>query len=602
MRIPKKALLLAATQRGEPEAEAIDFDGTNDYLSRSTDLVGNTDSKTFTFSAWVYRFSGNVDVFNNGSLKFQVTTFSDGRFSIQAKNTADTVVLNYTAPAGSVLGLTWYHIVLSVDLSVSGNRAFYINDIEMTRSPSTYANDNIDFTDIGGFAVAGRMSGTSLFPGRLSHVYLDYTYRDLSIEANRRLFITADGKPADGQADLSPILYLPLDDFEAPGVNLGTGGDFTLNGVVGRSGRGPNQWNCVASTFDGGTSDQHLSRSVVANDSFVFTFSAITKVVEDRAYKLYRMVAGSYYIEVNVGYDAASSYQLEAVVYCAGFTWIVRTEHFIKVGMTIAVALSADMRDASKSSLLINNVAVPLTNVFDAPNATIPFSTFTTTEVGKRSSTSLNVYEIGEVYFDTTYTDLASDNPFWDTDAGRPKPVLQVLEETGNTPLIAMPIRADDAGRNYGTGGDFTVNSGPFVGARGASEFWARSVVVDASNYLSHTGITCASLVKWLSTDGGSTWSVSYLNNVTVTNIGNGTDNGVVAHYFGTSEIIDWNQEANTLRFTDAFGCPTEPEVDANTLLYLPFDDPNDLGKNLGTGGDFTVNGTVTPSADVDPN
>jgi hypothetical protein len=28
----------------------VDFDGTNDYLSRSSDLVGNADGKTFTFS------------------------------------------------------------------------------------------------------------------------------------------------------------------------------------------------------------------------------------------------------------------------------------------------------------------------------------------------------------------------------------------------------------------------------------------------------------------------------------------------------------------------------------------------------------------------
>ena len=32
-------------------ADAIDFDGVTDYLSRSSDLVGNADGKTFTFSA-----------------------------------------------------------------------------------------------------------------------------------------------------------------------------------------------------------------------------------------------------------------------------------------------------------------------------------------------------------------------------------------------------------------------------------------------------------------------------------------------------------------------------------------------------------------------
>jgi len=30
----------------------------------------------------------------------------------------------------------------------------------------------------------------------------------------------------------------------------------------------------------------------------------------------------------------------------------------------------------------------------------------------------------------------------------------------------------------------------------------------------------------------------------------------------------------------------------------MQFDEPDNLGKNLGTGGDFTVNGTVTPGPD----
>jgi hypothetical protein len=88
---------------------------------------------------------------------------------------------------------------------------------------------------------------------------------------------------------------------------------------------------------------------------------------------------------------------------------------------------------------------------------------------------------VGELWVDNTYTDLSTDNPFWDSDANRPKPVRQVISETGTTPLIALPIRGDDAGNNLGSGGDFTVNSGPYTGARGGSEFWARSANFDGS-------------------------------------------------------------------------------------------------------------------------
>ena len=41
----------------------------------------------------------------------------------------------------------------------------------------------------------------------------------------------------------------------------------------------------------------------------------------------------------------------------------------------------------------------------------------------------------------------------------------------GVQPLIYLPMYGNNAGKNYGSGGDFTVNSGPFTGARGPNEF-----------------------------------------------------------------------------------------------------------------------------------
>ena len=42
-------------------AEAVSFDRTNDYLSRSSDLTGNADSKTFTFSCWFYKSTAAIN-------------------------------------------------------------------------------------------------------------------------------------------------------------------------------------------------------------------------------------------------------------------------------------------------------------------------------------------------------------------------------------------------------------------------------------------------------------------------------------------------------------------------------------------------------------
>ena len=59
-----------------------------------------------------------------------------------------------------------------------------------------------------------RNNASTKSAGRLAHFFLDYTYRDLSIESNRRLFITAEGKPTNNQETLNPILYLPLKSAE----------------------------------------------------------------------------------------------------------------------------------------------------------------------------------------------------------------------------------------------------------------------------------------------------------------------------------------------------------------------------------------------------
>jgi hypothetical protein len=83
---------------------------------------------------------------------------------------------------------------------------------------------------------------------------------------------------------------------------------------------------------------------------------------------------------------------------------------------------------------------------------------------------------IGEFYMANAYYDLSTSNPFWDSATNRPNSVRKVIADTSVTPLIALPIIGNDAGNNLGSGGDFTVNSGPFVGARGGSEFWSRSV------------------------------------------------------------------------------------------------------------------------------
>ena len=243
-------------------AEAIDYDGTNDYLSRASDLVGNTNGKTFTFSVWVWpgRSSSAEDIYNSatGSGGFRIRCFGGTSWSVYAYNSSGTEVLacDFTTPVPSMN--TFVNLLVSVDLASTANRYVYVNDVAASPSWSIYTNANINRTTTT-HQIAAWTGGGVYYRGRLSNFFLDYTYRDLSIEANRRLFVTADLKPALGQAALNPIMYIPMSDPTAPGLNTGTGGNFTLNGVVARSGRGPNQYNAPYSTFDG--SSDYLSRT-----------------------------------------------------------------------------------------------------------------------------------------------------------------------------------------------------------------------------------------------------------------------------------------------------------------------------------------------------
>jgi hypothetical protein len=79
---------------------------------------------------------------------------------------------------------------------------------------------------------------------------------------------------------------------------------------------------------------------------------------------------------------------------------------------------------------------------------------------------------------------------------------------------------------------------------------------------------------------------------------------GDMSSIYFTTDYIDFSQEANRNLFVNQLGYPrdlTPLIADATIptpLIYLPFDDTSNLGKNLGTGGDFTVVGTVTAGAD----
>ena len=210
---------------GGYQVNAVDFDGTNDYLNKASGFTGASDSKTGIFSGW-FRFDGgdgsnqiilndtnlgNITIFKNGGNKFQ---FNLG----QAGGSNAVRLISNTALTASA---TWGHILASWDAATSTGH-LYLNSVS-DLSSSLFSNANIDYTlsswRVGANSIAGQK-----FNGCMSELYFaPGQYLDFSAQANREKFILG-GKPVNlglsGSlpTGTSPILYLKGD---AAGFEIG---------------------------------------------------------------------------------------------------------------------------------------------------------------------------------------------------------------------------------------------------------------------------------------------------------------------------------------------------------------------------------------------
>jgi hypothetical protein len=158
--------------------------------------------------------------------------------------------------------------------------------------------------------------------------------------------------------------------------------------------------------------------------------------------------------------------------------------------------LSFDTSDANKYHLYVNGV-----------QATTYFTVYTSTNIDYAITTTPRYYiganptpsqyfngRLGAVWFNTSYIDLsvASNLAKFVTGTGiDAKPAdLGTNGElpTGTSPIIYLPMYGHYAGKNYGTGGDFTINAGPYTGARGPNEFWGNWADFVPTDYLLKSG------------------------------------------------------------------------------------------------------------------
>ncbi len=214
---------------------AVNFDGTNDYGLRGSDLTGNADSAVGIFSFWI-KFNGGDGVTQ--------TIFSDTNTRVRVKrlsttNKLEVRLLNAGATAGLVMESNatimvadgWTHVLVGWD-QVGLTHSIYIDDVSGSTVTLVDTTATIDYTQPD-FSIGANISGTTKLNACLADFQFENTTTlDFPIEANRRLFIDASGKPADPLlTGLSPIILLKGDETDFYN-NLGPGGAFVETGAL----------------------------------------------------------------------------------------------------------------------------------------------------------------------------------------------------------------------------------------------------------------------------------------------------------------------------------------------------------------------------------
>ncbi len=438
-------------------AEGVSFDGATDYISNG--YVGNHNSRNITISTFLYlpsnskTYNSVFQTYYDNLITKQIEAFydnSENRFFVYvyASNGVPVATLSTSAYSNFSLN-TWNHIMIKGRLYSGDTIELYVNGILVSSevlSGYAYATSNIGLT-VG--KTTTYYNGT--MQGRVSNFFLD-----TSTSYTVQTFLDSNNKPITNLDSYSPDCYLPMKDASTAHQNLGTGGDFSQNGTLATADRGANQDNCVASYFK---DTQNMSKGISFGTvtKFTVSFSATIFSSSDTYIVSTGYANGSTQtnrLDIRIGPNTVSVQVVDNSNNTILSYYFIRTNLEIARSVTIAIDLEnttncVGIIDGKVENFILSTGiggSILLNNQMDI-NDYAYFSD------GSRSRNA----SIGELYFDTNYIDLSTNNPFWDSETNKPIPVRAMMRNTGAMPLIAMPIDASCPEKNYGTGGDFTL-------------------------------------------------------------------------------------------------------------------------------------------------
>lgn len=220
-----------------PKFLGADFNGSTQYLTRGENPTGIANGKQGTISVW-FRLDGAdgslIYFLARAATEFVVRRNAANTIAIQGGSGGGTRV-HIATVATFTAGATWYHLLASWDVATAGARHLYISDVS-DNNVITFSDGSIPYE--GDYGIGGTTAGANLFNGCMAELFFHTSYIDLSVTANRRKFITSQGKPADMGKNgtrpfggVKPLLYHSVRRGESAAavfaLNRGSGGDFT---------------------------------------------------------------------------------------------------------------------------------------------------------------------------------------------------------------------------------------------------------------------------------------------------------------------------------------------------------------------------------------
>lgn len=229
------------------QVDSVTFDGANDRLARGAGLSGVSDSANGILSVWlrIDTIIGTVMRIIGGSaslagpgdqVRFSRNSIGNG-ILFNAIGSGGSVLYTATSAGTYAVSATWKHLLCAWS---SAGLQLYTNDANDLAATGSSATSN-DYT-IADWGVGGDPNNTNKLGAAVADLYFAPAQTlDISVQANRRKFITPEGRPmylgTDGSVPTgtAPAVYLHVDKGEAPAnfaINRGTGGNFAVTGAL----------------------------------------------------------------------------------------------------------------------------------------------------------------------------------------------------------------------------------------------------------------------------------------------------------------------------------------------------------------------------------